>query len=155
VFTENVVIHRMFNDPLWNASTEMWFIMVKTKEEWRKFSHCSSAYCPYICFPPPLAPFLGSSLSYWSTGLITQFLGLSQAVGLLGRVISPLQGLYLNTGQHKRRKMRTYIKCPGQDSNPQSRPPSDRRLFMPKNARLPRPAYICLEGLKRTTEYLN
>jgi hypothetical protein len=28
----------------------------------------------------------------------------SQAVGLLGRVISPSQGRYLNTGQHKHRK---------------------------------------------------
>jgi hypothetical protein len=27
----------------------------------------------------------------------------SQSVGLLGRVISPLQGCYLNTGQHKHR----------------------------------------------------
>jgi hypothetical protein len=27
-----------------------------------------------------------------------------QTVGLLGRVISPSQGLYLNTGQHKHRK---------------------------------------------------
>jgi hypothetical protein len=64
----------------------------------------------------------------------------SQAVGLLGRVISSSQGLYLNTGQHKHRKTRTHIKhpCPGRDSNPQSRPPSDRRLFMPQTGRLPR-----------------
>jgi hypothetical protein len=29
---------------------------------------------------------------------------LLKSVGLLGRVISPLQGLYLNTGQHKQNK---------------------------------------------------
>jgi hypothetical protein len=93
----------------------------------------------------PLAPSLGSSLPYWSTGLITQFLDLSQEVGLLGRVIGSSQGLYLNTGQHKHRKTGTHIKhpCPSRDSNPQSRPSSHRRLFMPQTARLlRRAAYI-------------
>jgi hypothetical protein len=91
-----------------------------------------------------LAPLLGSLLPYWSTGLITQFLDLSQAVGLLGRVISSSQGLYLNTGQHTHRKTRTHIKypCPRRYSNPQSRSLSDRRLFMPQTARLPRPARV-------------
>jgi hypothetical protein len=90
----------------------------------------------------PLVPLLGSSLTYWSTGLITQFLDLSHAVGLLGRVISSSQGLCRNTGQHKHRKTPTHIKhpYPGRDSKPQSWPPSDRRLFMPETARLPRPA---------------
>jgi hypothetical protein len=45
----------------------------------------------------PLAPLFGSSLPYWSTGLITQFLDLSQAVVLLGRVISSSEDPYLNT----------------------------------------------------------
>jgi hypothetical protein len=42
----------------------------------------------------------------------------------------------------KHRKTWTHIKhsCPAWDSNPQSRPPSDRGLFMPQTARLPRPA---------------
>jgi hypothetical protein len=35
--------------------------------------------------------------------LIFRFLATLQAVGLLGRVISSSQGLYLNTGQHKHR----------------------------------------------------
>jgi hypothetical protein len=91
-----------------------------------------------------LVSLLGSSLLYWSTELITQFLDLSQAVGLLGRVISSSQGLYLNTGKYKHRKMKTHIQhpCPGRDSKPQSRPPSDQRLFMLQTARLPRPANI-------------
>jgi hypothetical protein len=78
----------------------------------------------------PLAPLLKSSLPYWSTGLIAQFLGLSLAVGLLGRVISSSQGLYLNTGQHKHRKTQTHFKhpCSGWDSNLQSWPLSSRRL---------------------------
>jgi hypothetical protein len=57
-----------------------------------------------------LAPLLGSLLPFWNIGLITQFLVLSQVVGLPGWVISSSQGLYLNTGQHKHRKMQTHIK---------------------------------------------
>jgi hypothetical protein len=57
----------------------------------------------------PLAPLLGSLPQYWSTGLITQFLDHSQAVGLLDRVISSSQVLYIYTGQHNHRKMRTQI----------------------------------------------
>jgi hypothetical protein len=136
----------------------------------QKINFRKSQFCPYVCLfhhstseiihrfshklewslhrrrPQviffPLASLLGSSLTYWSAGLITQFLDLSQAVGLLGRVVSSSQGLYLNTGQHKHRKTRTHIKhpCPGRNSNPQSRPPSDRRLFMLQTARLPRSA---------------
>jgi hypothetical protein len=45
----------------------------------------------------PLAPLRGPSLPYCSTGLIVQFFDHSQAVGLLGRVVGSLQGLYLNT----------------------------------------------------------
>jgi hypothetical protein len=41
-----------------------------------------------------LAPILEHRADY------SEFLDLSQAVGLLGRVISSSQGLYLNTGQH-------------------------------------------------------
>jgi hypothetical protein len=79
-----------------------------------------------------LASLLWSSLPCWSTGLIAQFRDLPQAIGLLGRVISWKQGLYLNTGQHKHRETRTYIKhpCPGLDSNPESRPPILRTLPM-------------------------
>jgi hypothetical protein len=95
----------------------------------------------------PLAHLFGSSLPYWSTGLITQFLDYSQAVGLIGRVISSSQGLYLNAGQHKHRKTRTHIKhpCPGRDSNRKSRTPSNGRLSMPQTARLPRPALNPIE----------
>jgi hypothetical protein len=92
----------------------------------------------------PLGPLIGSWSPYWSPGLITQFIDLSQAVWLLGRVISSSQGLYLNTGQHKHRKPRTHIKhaWPRRDSNQHSRPPSDRRLFMPQTTRLPRTALV-------------
>jgi hypothetical protein len=53
----------------------------------------------YFIFSPLHLPPL------WSIGLISQFYDnvLLQTLGLLGRVISPSQDLYLNTGQHKRR----------------------------------------------------
>jgi hypothetical protein len=90
---------------------------------------CFSSSCPLT---RDLAPILEHRADF----------SVSQAVGLLGREISSSQGLYLNTGQHKHTKTRTHIKhpCPERNSNPQSRPPSDRRLFMPQTARLPRTA---------------
>jgi hypothetical protein len=62
---------------------------------------------PTIChdffFQWLYSPFLGP-------GLIFQFLDLfTQTVGLLGRVISQSQGLYLYTGQHKHRKTHKHI----------------------------------------------
>jgi dolichol kinase len=83
-----------------------------------------------------LAPILEHRADY-SVSLI-----ISQAIGLLGRIISSSQGLYLNTEQHEHRKPRTHIKHPRsrRDLNPQWRPPSDRNLFKSQNARLPRPA---------------
>jgi hypothetical protein len=51
---------------------------------------------------------LGDLLPFRSKGLISQFLDNSQTVGLLGRVISSSQGLYLNTGQNKHRKTHTH-----------------------------------------------
>jgi hypothetical protein len=51
----------------------------------------------FLLFP------LGILLPLWSIGLISQFLDHSQTVGLLRRLISSSQGLYLNTGRHKHR----------------------------------------------------
>jgi hypothetical protein len=55
----------------------------------------------------------------------------SQTVELLGRVISPSQGRYLNTGQHKQNKRTHRHPCFKWDSNPGSQCPSERRQFMP------------------------
>jgi hypothetical protein len=92
-------------------------------------------YASCIFFSFLLPPY---SLPHWSTGLIAQFLDISQVVGLLGRVISSSQGLYLNTGQHKHRKTWTHIKhpCPGWDLNPRSRPLNNRRPSMLQITRL-------------------
>jgi hypothetical protein len=106
----------------------------------------------------PLAPLLGSSLPCWNTGLIAQFLDLSHEVELLGGVISSSQGLYLNAGQHKHRETRTHVKhlYPRRDSNPQARPPSDRRLFIPQTVRLPRPtAYLYILGMSQAFTQLS
>jgi hypothetical protein len=88
-----------------------------------------------------LAPIMEHRADY-SVSLI-----FSQAVGFLGRVISSSQGLYLNTGEHKHRKTRTHIKIHAQggirNRNHGLRAiESDRRLFMPQTARLPRPALL-------------
>jgi hypothetical protein len=57
----------------------------------------------------------------------------TQSAGLLGRVMDPSQGHYLNTEQHKHRKTHTHTKhpCPKWNSNPRSQRPSERRQFMP------------------------
>jgi hypothetical protein len=69
-------------------------------------------------------PFFG----YWS---IFQFLNIIQSVGLLGRGISPSQGRYLYTEQHKHRINAHRYPCPEWDSNPQPQRSSERREFMP------------------------
>jgi hypothetical protein len=55
----------------------------------------------------------------------------TQTVGLLGRVISPSQGCYLHTGQHKQNKRTHRQPCIEWDSNPRSQRLSERRQFMP------------------------
>jgi hypothetical protein len=86
--------------------------------------------------------FLPLCSHFWSLGLISQFLDHSQTLGLLARMISSSQGLYLNIGQQKHRKTHTHIKhpCSEWDSNRRSRLPSERRQYMPQTARLPWPA---------------
>jgi hypothetical protein len=56
----------------------------------------------FFILPPPPPPVLGSSHPYSITGLIFQFLDLSQMVGRLGRVISSSQGLYVYTNTVRR-----------------------------------------------------
>jgi hypothetical protein len=61
-----------------------------------------------------------------------QLLDLGQPVGLLGRVDSSSQGLYLYTYTEKRtHNTNTKHPCPEWDSNPRSRRPRKRRQFMP------------------------
>jgi hypothetical protein len=57
----------------------------------------------------------------------------SQTLGLFGRVISPSQVLYINTGKTIIEQTHTYTEhpCFEWDSNPRSQRPSERRQFMP------------------------
>jgi hypothetical protein len=71
----------------------------------------------------PLQPFVGP----WPLQFRNLFF-FTQSVGLLGQVISPSQGLYLHTGQHKRTHKHP---CFGWDSVPRSQRSSERRQFMP------------------------
>jgi hypothetical protein len=72
---------------------------------------------------------------HWGPRPLIQFRNhFSQTAGLLGRVISPSQGRYLNTGQHQHRinaYTHTEYPCLEWNSNPRSQRQSRRRLFMP------------------------
>jgi hypothetical protein len=81
-----------------------------------------------------------------------QFLDLfTQSVGLLGRGISPLQGRYLHTGQHKHRINAYRHPCLKWDSNPRSQSLSERRQFMYQSARPLRLANSPVQELKNST----
>jgi hypothetical protein len=63
--------------------------------------------------------------------VLLQLLDLGESVGLLGRVISSSQGLYLYTNTEKRtHNTNTKYLCPEWDSNSRSRRPRERRYFM-------------------------
>jgi hypothetical protein len=73
------------------------------------------------------SPHLGLGPPPWNSPFHFGFLDLRHSVGLLGRVISSSQGLYL---YKKHRKTYTKHPCPEWDSNPRSRLPSERRQCM-------------------------
>jgi hypothetical protein len=88
------------------------------------------------------SPFIHSFIHQW---LYSPLLGpgqffsfvivFTQSVGLLGRVISPSQGRYLHTGQHKHRiNAHTDIHAFEWDSNVLSQRSSERRQLMPETA---------------------
>jgi hypothetical protein len=64
----------------------------------------------------------------WLLYLVLDFF--TQSIGLLGRGISPLQGRYLHTGQHKHRINAHRYPCLEWDSNSRSQCLSERRQFM-------------------------
>jgi hypothetical protein len=68
-------------------------------------------------------------------GLFLSFVIYTQSVRLLSRVISPSQGRYLHTGQHKHRINAHGHPCLKWDSNSLSQRSSERRQFMPSTAR--------------------
>jgi hypothetical protein len=68
-------------------------------------------------------------------GRFFSFLMHTQSVGLLGRGISPSQGRYLHTEQHKHRINAHRYSCLEWNSNPWSQCSSGPRRFMPWTAR--------------------
>jgi hypothetical protein len=73
------------------------------------------------------------------------------SVGLLGRGISPSQGRYLHTGQHKHRINAHRHPCLEWNSNPRSQRSSERRQFMRKTALLEKPCSRLLLNPGRPT----
>jgi hypothetical protein len=68
----------------------------------------------------------------WALAAFSVSWSYTQAVGLLRRGISPSQGLYLHTEQHKHRINTQYRHpCLKWDSNPRSQLSSERTQFMP------------------------
>jgi hypothetical protein len=71
----------------------------------------------------------------------------TQTVGLLGQVISPLQGRYLHAGQHKHRINAHRHPCLECNSKPWSQRSGEWRQFMPQTAR---PLWSAYEGYNCT-----
>jgi hypothetical protein len=65
-----------------------------------------------------------------------------QSAGLLRQEISPTQGRYLHTGEHKHRINAHRHPCLEWDSNPRSQRSSERRQFMPQTVRPLWPASV-------------
>jgi hypothetical protein len=88
--------------------------MKKKKIKSCPIHHFSELHFPYLApYDSLIFEYLHLPPFFFSTALpahsgprpLTQFRNhFSQTLGLLGRVISPSQGLYLNTGQHKQNK---------------------------------------------------
>jgi hypothetical protein len=89
----------------------------------RGLRHCR--YLEYIALNGRMIFFSLALQPPWALASLSVSWSFLQSVGLLGRVISSLQGLYLNTGQHKHRintyTHQTSIPCVGfEPTNPAS-----------------------------------
>jgi hypothetical protein len=90
-----------------------------------------------ICSPVPhvsrsiYLSIYGSAAILLDLDRFFSFYSYTQMVGLLGRGISPLQGRYLHTEQHKHRVNAHRYPCLECDSNPRPQLSRDRRQFMP------------------------
>jgi hypothetical protein len=72
----------------------------------------------------------------WALAAFSVSWSFTQSVGLLGWGISPLQGRYLHTGQHKHRINVHRQPCLKWDSNPWSQCLCEWRRFMPSTVRI-------------------
>jgi hypothetical protein len=87
------------------------------------------------CIPPPwLYSLIMALAASMKLSVSLQLLDLRQSVGLLGRVISSSQDLYLYTNTEKRtHNTNTKHPCQEWDSNPRFRRPRERRQFLVYN----------------------
>jgi hypothetical protein len=99
---------------MWNANVCGWLQTYRRglySRKWNVFRTTGSrvrvtsrlAHCLSFFFLWRYSPNLGLGLPPWNSPFHFSLLDLRHPVGLLGRVISSSQGLYLNTGQHKHR----------------------------------------------------
>jgi hypothetical protein len=93
------------------------------------------------------SPQWGLGLPPWNSPFHLGFLNLRQTVGLLGRVISSSQGLYLYTNTEKRTHTQILNTHALSGIRTRSRLPSERRQCMPQTARLPWPADQAIPAL--------
>jgi hypothetical protein len=82
----------------------------------------------------------------WTLAAFSALIHTQQSVGLLWRVISPSQGRYLRTEQHKHGINAHRHPCLDWDSNPRSQCSNGRRRFIPQIAR---PLWSAHYNLKR------
>jgi hypothetical protein len=74
----------------------------------------------------------GSAVLCWTLATFSNSSSYRDAVGLLGRSISPSQGRYIHTEQHKHSINAPRHPCPEWDSNPRSHRSNKRRQFSPR-----------------------
>jgi hypothetical protein len=117
-------VRSVFLTRLYSAAAVLQFTL-KIREWIPDYYVVASAYIAVY-----LSMALQPSVGPWP---LFQFLGLfTLSVGHLGRGISPSQGRYLHTGQHKHRIINTQRHpCLEWDWNPRSQRSSERRQFMP------------------------
>jgi hypothetical protein len=96
------------------------------------FCEARAHFLSIVFFLRPYSPNFGLGLPPWNSPFRFGLLDFRHSVGLLGRVISSSQGLYLYTNTEKRARAHTNTKhpCPEWDSNTPSRLPSERRQCM-------------------------
>jgi hypothetical protein len=101
-----------------------------SSEKSKKLSPCFN-YTPYHDY----LSIYGSTALRWISAAFSVSWSFPQSVGLLGRGISPSQGRYLHTEQHKHRINAHIHPCLEWNSNPRSQCLSVRRRFIPQTAR--------------------
>jgi hypothetical protein len=98
----------------------VFFVFYKNKIDWFPLNKTAKYY--YYC----------STALFWALAAFTVSCSYTQSVGLLGRGISPFQGLYLHTEQYKHKINANNADIHALwDSNPLSQRSRKRRQFMP------------------------